>query len=504
MSKNSLVSTMARGLLAALMAACALGAAAQTAPSTIVIGMGPVPRHLNSAVQSGIATGIPATQIFASPLRFDKDWNAQPYLAESWVFQDDGKSLLLRLVPGATFHDGKPITSEDVAFSIMAIKANHPFQSMFEPVERVDTPTPQIAIIRLKQPHPAILLALSPAFCPIIPKHIFDDGQNLQTHPRNVNPVGSGPFKVVAFNPREAIVLERYAGFFIKDRPKVDRLIIRIIPDTAAQALALERGEIDLLGEAIGPLGWLAFNLKKKPFDDVRVRQAIGFAMDKDFIVRQLHQGKTLVATGPIAQGSPFYTDKVEPYKMNLDKAAKLLDAAGLKAGANGKRFAMAIDFLPNTPDNSQTIAEYLRPQLAKIGIEVSVRSSPDFPTWARRVSTYDFDATVDGAFNYGDPVIGVHRTYLSSNIKQGVIWSNTQNYANPKVDELLAQATVERDIEKRKKLYAEFQRLVVSDAPVLFTHVWAQGYAARKDLVDIPQSIWAPLAPYDTMSRKR
>ncbi len=528
MSKNSFALTSARGLLAALLAVCAIGAAAQTPPSTIVIGMGPVPRHLNSAVQSGIATGIPATQIFASPLRFDKDWNAQPYLAESWVFQDDGKSLLLRLVPGATFHDGKPITSEDVAFSIMAIKANHPFQSMFEPVERVDTPTPQIAIIRLKQPHPAILLALSPAFCPIIPKHIFDDGQNLQTHPRNVNPVGSGPFKVVAFNPREAIVLERYAGFFIKDRPKMDRLIIRIIPDTAAQALALERGEIDLLpgsltlsqltqlakspevvvsrkgGEAIGPLGWLAFNLKKKPFDDVRVRQAIGLAMDKEFIVRQLHQGKTLLATGPIAQGSPFYTDKVEPYKLNLDKAAKLLDAAGLKAGANGKRFAMAIDFLPNTPDNSQTIAEYLRPQLAKIGIEVSVRSSPDFPTWARRVSTYDFDATVDGAFNYGDPVIGVHRTYLSSNIKPGVIWSNTQNYANPKVDELLAQATMEPDIEKRKKLYAEFQRQVVSDAPVLFTHVWAQGYAARKDLVDIPQSIWAPLAPYDTMSRKR
>ena len=103
---------MARGLLAALMAACALGSAAQTAPSTIVIGMGPVPRHLNSAVQSGIATGIPATQIFASPLRFDKDWNAQPYLAESWVFQDDGKSLLLRLVPGATFHDGKPYASQ--------------------------------------------------------------------------------------------------------------------------------------------------------------------------------------------------------------------------------------------------------------------------------------------------------------------------------------------------------------------------------------------------------
>ena len=110
----------------------------------------------------------------------------------------------------------------------------------------------------------------------------------------------------------------------------------------------------------------------------------------------------------------------------------------------------------------------------------------------------------MDGAFNYGDPVIGVHRTYLSSNIKPGVIWSNTQSYANPKVDALLAQATVERDLEKRKKLYAEFQHLVVQDLPVIFTHVWAQGSAARKDLVDVPTSIWAPMVPYDTITRKK
>ena len=514
---------------ALLLAAAALAAQAQAGGAgTLVIGFGTVPRHLNSAVQSGIATGIPAAQIFASPLRFDKDWNPEPYLAETWSFQDDGRSLLLKLRAGATFHDGKPITSEDVAFSIMTIKANHPFQSMFEPVERVDTPTPLIAVIRLKAPHPAILLALSPAFCPILPKHVFGDGQDIKTHPKNNLPVGSGPFKVVDFKPREAIVMERYPGFFLKDRPKFDRLVFRIIPDTSAQALALERGEIDLLpgsvtlsqfsqlakakdvvisrkgGAAIGPLGWLAFNLKRKPFDDVRVRRAIAHAIDKDFIVKQLHQGITRVATGPIAPGSPFYTDKVETYKLDLAKAAALLDAAGLKPDATGKRLALTLDFLPNTPDNSQTIAEYLRPQLKKIGIELSIRSAPDFPTWARRVSTQDFDATIDSAFNYGDPVIGVHRTYLSSNIKPGVIWSNTQAYSNPKVDEWLAAATVERDIDKRKKLYADFQRQVMLDLPLIPLHVWAQGYAARKDLSDVPESIWAPLVPYDTIGRRK
>lgn len=520
---------MKRWILTLASALLPLAAAAQAGSAgTLVIGFGQAPRHLNSAVQSGVATGVPAAQIFASPLRFDKDWNPEPYLAESWSFQDDGKSLLLKIRAGATFHDGKPITSEDVAFSIMTIKANHPFQAMFAPVEKVDTPTPQIAIIRMNKPHPAILLAMAPPFAPIIPKHVFGDGADVKTHPRNNLPVGSGPYKVVSFNPREAIVLERHAGYFFKDRPHFERVIFRMISDNAAQSLALERGEVDLLpgsvtlsqfrqlskakdvvlsrkgGEAIGPLGWLAFNLKRKPFDDVRVRQAIAHAIDKDFIVKSLHQGNTKVATGPIAPGSPFYTDKVERYPLDLKKAAALLDAAGLKPDGSGKRFAMTLDFLPNTPDNAQTIAEYLRPQLKKIGIEVTVRTSPDFPTWARRVSTHDFDATMDGAFNYGDPVIGVHRTYLSSNIRPGVIWSNTQNYVNPKVDELLAQATVETDLEKRKKLYAEFQRLVVADVPQVFTHVWAQGYAARKDLVNVPESIWAPMVPYDQISRRK
>jgi peptide/nickel transport system substrate-binding protein len=399
---------------------------------------------------------------------------------------------------------------------------------MFEPVERVDTPTPQIAIIRLSKPHPAILLAMAPPFAPIIPKHIFGDGQDVKTHPANNLPVGSGPYKVVSFKQRESIVLERHTGFFIPDRPKFDRIVFRIMTDPSAVALALDKGEVDFVpqlgalsqmaqlekspdvkvsykgGEAIGPLGWLAFNTQRKPFDDKRVRQAIAFAIDKDFITKKLHRGTTKRATGPIAPGSPFYTDQVEKYALNLKKSAELLDAAGLKAGAGGKRFAMTVDFLPGTPDNSQTIAEYLKPALAKVGIEVSVRTSPDFPTWARRISTWDFDATMDGAFNYGDPVIGVHRTYLSDNIRKGVIWSNTQQYRNPKVDELLARATVETSPAARKKLYEEFQRVVVDEAPQAFTHVWNIGNAARKTILNVPASIWAPMAPWDTMDRKR
>ena len=170
-----------------------------------MVGSTQTPRHLNGAVQSGIATALPSTQVFASPLRFDDKWNPQPYLAESWKLAEDGKSLTLNLRKNAVFHDGKPITSADVAFSIMAIKANHPFTTMLGPVEKVDTPDPYTAIIRMSTPHPAIVLAMSPALCPILPKHIYGDGQDLKTHPRNsTDVVGSGPFKVVGVQARRS------------------------------------------------------------------------------------------------------------------------------------------------------------------------------------------------------------------------------------------------------------------------------------------------------------
>jgi peptide/nickel transport system substrate-binding protein len=501
---------------------------AQPVSKTLVIGMASVLRHVNPALQAAPVNQVGA-QIFASPLRFDKDWNPQPYLAQSWSFQDDGKSLLLKLVPDATFHDGKPITSEDVAFSIMTIKALHPFNTMLAPVERVDTPSPTVAIIRLKHEYPALLLALSPALCPIMPKHIYGDGQDIRTHPRNTQqPIGSGPYRLTAFEPSQHVTLERYQGFFIKDRPKIDKLVFRVIPDPVTQMLELERGNVHMMvgimsaaqidqavkvptlsvidkgGEAIGPVGWLEFNLRKKPYDDVRVRRAIAFAIDKEFIVKSLHRGASRVATGPIADGTPFYSDRVEKYKLDLDKSNRLLDEAGLTRNAQGVRFAMSIDYQPGIPDNYMVIANYLRSQLRKVGIDVLVRISPDFPTWAKRVSNWEHETTVSGAFMWGDPSIGVHRTWVSSNIRQGVIFSNTQGYSNPKVDALLADATQQRDEAKRKAIYADFQKILADEVPVAFTHVWSRRWAANKDLVGLPLGIWGTVVPLDQISFKR
>jgi peptide/nickel transport system substrate-binding protein len=480
----------------------------------LVIGTTQRARHLNSAVQSGIATMSPSAQIYASPLRMSADYKPMPYLAERWELSADNRSVRLNLRKDAVFHDGKPITAEDVKFSLETIRDNHPFRSMYAPLNAVTVSDPHTAVVRLSEPHPALLLAMSTSLTPILPKHIFGDGTDVKVHPRNTNPIGSGPFRLIEFKPGEVIVLDRFDRFFMKDAPSLERIIIREFKDPASLLLAFERGEVDLYSglvdardiararkvpgvtvkagsaPALGALVWLAFNTKSPKLADKRVRQAINYAIDKKMIVDTLLGGMPRRATGPIASGSPFYSANVERYDLNLAKAAQLLDAAGLKAGANGVRMSLDLDSAPGVSDVRVT-QEYIKPALAKVGIEVNLRQSPDFPTWARRVSSYQFDMTMDSVWNWGDPVIGVHRTWLSSNIRPGVIWSNTQQYANPKVDELLAAAGREMDVKKRKAFYDEFQRIVVDDCPAAFLLEANYHQGAHGRVKSPPVGIW-------------
>lgn len=494
------------------------------ADGTLVIASTQVPRHFNGAVQSGIATAMPSTQVFASPLRYDDNWKPQPYLAKSWEVAPDGLSVTLKLVDNALFHDGKPVTSEDVAFSIMTIKANHPFQTMLAAVDKVDTPDPLTAVIRLKHPHPALLLAMSPALMPILPKHIYGDGQDVKSHPANLKPVGSGPYRMTEYKQGEFYTLEKFDKFFIAGRPKLDKIVVKLLSDANAAAVSLERGDVNVLPfianvrdiarlekmpnvtvtgkgfAGIGPINWLAFNTKKKPLDDVRVRQAIAFASNRDFITGKLMAGKAVAAISPIAPGSPLAEPGVETYKLDLAKSEKLLDAAGYPKKADGSRMTLSIDYIPGSDEQQRNVAEYLRSQLKKVGITIEVRAASDFPTWAQRISSFDFDMTMDTVFNWGDPVIGVDRTYLTSNIRKGIIWSNTQQYSNPKVDELLAAAARETSQEKRKALYSEFQKIVVADAPIHFINSTPYYNAFSKGLSGLPTTIWGIMSPLDEL----
>ena len=523
---NKLLKSLILSIFIILPGVLSVQAGSHKKGGTLIMSVGATPRHLNPAVQSGIDTGAPGAQLFATPLRFDENWNPQPYLAESWSISDDGLSVTLNLVKGATFHDGKPITSKDVAFSIKTIKAHHPFKTMFGAVKRVDTPDSHTAVIRLSKPHPALLLALSSQLGAVIPEHIYGDGQDPKTHPRNSeNVVGSGPFKLVEFVRDQHIILEKNENFFLEGKPYLDKIVMRIIKDPSARSLGRENGEIHLSAfestpqdilhskgiahltatdkgyAAIGPITWLAFNTKSKPTSDVRVRQAIAYAVDRNFLINAVMRGTSKPAYTGIHPDSIFHEPNVERYDLDINKANQILDDAGYSKNSDGIRFPLNIDY--GWP-SAKPMAEYLKPQLKKIGIDVTVRTSAGFPAWAKTVSNWEFDMTVDVVFNWGDPVIGVHRTYLCENAKKGVIWSNTQQYCNPEVDQILEKAGQENDRNQRIALYSKAQKLISKDVPIYFTDtVPYHTIYNHKKVGNPPSTIWGTCSPLDEVFLK-
>lgn len=391
---------------------------------------------------------------------------------------------------------------------------------MLRPVDRVETPDAHTAIIRLKSPHPAILYAMGPPLMPILPKHVYGDGKPIKQHPHNARDVvGSGPFKLVDVKPGDQFVLERFDKFFLPGKPYLDRIIVKVYPDSQTSILEFEAGRLHMqpffnrvlelerakgnaqLGltskgyEAVGGINWLLFNNRKKPFDDIRVRQAIAHAIDKNFIVRALHKGLSKAATGPIHSGFPQYSADVTQYPYDLKKAEALLDEAGLKKGADGIRLKITCDYYPGDEDGQKRLAEYMKPALKRVGIEVEVRAPADFAAWAKRMADKDFDISMDAAFAWGDPVIGVNRTYLSSNIRP-LVFTNNAQYVSAKVDETLEAAEREPDPAKRKALYAQFQKIVTADVPLYWLTELPYHTIYSKKVHNVPTTIWGTASP--------
>ena len=522
----SIMRSIARGAVVCLAAAGLAGPSFAAEPKrggTLIVGTGTDVRHLNPAVQSGGATGVPGTQLFAGLVRIDDAFEPHPYLAKGWEVSGDGLSYTFHLVENARFHDGTPITSEDVAFSLGVVKANHPFgPAMFDAVDRVDTPDPHTAVIRLSKPHPALMQALAPLLMPVIPRHVYGDGQEPKTHPMNDTPVGSGPFRFKEWVKGQHVILERNDDFFIEGRPYLDRIIVKLIKEPSVRMLALEKGEVDYYPftgvrfrdvpkmeknpdlivtskgyEALGPVNYVEFNLREAPFDDLRVRQAVAYAIDQDFMVNELHGGVPHPGYSPFYHASPFHSDTLNKYPVDLERAGKLLDEAGYAPDADGLRMKVVLDY-PNFHIDSLTNgANYIKSQLKKVGIAVELRAPADFPSWAKQIASWDYQFTLNDHWNYPDPVIGVHRIYLCGNIKK-IIWSNTQGYCNEKVDALLQEAGATLDPDRRKALYEEFQRIVNEDLPLYFINEEPYVTVSHKTVMNPPETVWGAMQPMD------
>jgi len=489
------------------------GSGGAGAGNKLVIGLETEPTALTTAITSAGAVQFVSSKIFDGLLSYAPDLTPQPRLATAWETAADNLSLTLHLRPDVKWHDGKPFTSADVAYSVLEVwkKYHSRGRSTFANVTAVDTPDPQTAILRLSAPAPYILSALASNESQVVPRHLYQ-GKDVLGNPFNNAPVGTGPFKFVEWQRGQFITLVRNADYWDKGKPHLDGIVFRLIGDSASDAAALENGEIQFTtGIASGDVARVAkfpdirfderdyalqtsslgleFNLDVPKLRDVRLRQAIAHAIDGEFVKRNILNGRGEIATGPLPSNLVrFYTDDVPRYPFDRAKAEALLDAAGLHRGPGGVRLAFTLDPLP-TGDQPIRLGDYVRAALEPIGIKVQLRSQ-DFASYVKRAYTdRDFEVLLGGGQMGPDPVIGTQRFYWSKSFKKGVAFSNASHYASPEVDRLLESAAAEPDEAKRRALYVQFQRVVQTDLPRIPLISYAQPILSRKHLTALPDT---------------
>jgi peptide/nickel transport system substrate-binding protein len=465
---------------------------ARVAGGTLVAVASGDPAHLNSAITTAGGAHIVAGSLYDGLVELDSAGRPVPGLAERWEVRDGGRTYVFHLRPGVRWHDGSPFTSADVTYTFteMLLKYSARAKAGLAPVlAGIDAPDSATVVFRFKAPYAPLLQRLTVDETPILPRHLYA-GTDPLTSPYNRRPVGTGPFRFVEWVPGDRIVYARNPRYFVPDRPRVERLVWRILPNATAAAIALERGEVDYLGGVEGPQlarlrrargvalgrhpagaggGWcvntLVPNLRRAPLNDARVRRALGLAIDRAFLAERVYAGTAHAAHGPFHTGLDA-TDRVPPpLPYDSARAARLLDSAGLTAHGAGPR--LRLRFTYGAPGFS-TLAEALRDQLARVGVELALEPM-DFNAAVEKVYVaQDFDLGVASYCNGADPDIGVKRVYDSRNVAP-IPFANGAGYANQLVDSLFDAAAGTLDAAQRRALYGRAQRILLDDVPYLW-----------------------------------
>ena len=507
--RGVLVSAAALGLVP-LLDACGAGGGQA---NTLVIGLDAEPTSLTSAITSAGGPQFVSTKIFDGLLGYAADLTPLPRLATRWQLAEDDLSLTLTLRSGVKWHDGRPFTAADVAFSVLEVwkKFHSRGRSTFANVTAADTPDPLTVVLRLARPAPYLISALASNESQVVPRHLYA-GRDVLSNPANNAPVGTGPFRFKRWERGQYIALERNPDYWDAGKPHLDGIVFRMLGAGAAQSAALETGEIQLTdmvaagdvarvaGEPglrqdardfalqSGSLG-LEFNLDLPKLRDVRLRRAIAHAIDGDFVLKNILFGHGEIATGPIPSNiEAFYSADVPRYPFDRARAKALLDDAGLRPGANGTRLSFLLDPVP-IGDRAARLGEYVKAALSEVGIAVQLRTQ-DFATFVKRAYTdRDFEVLLVGGQMGPDPVIGMQRFYWSKSFHKGVAFSNASHYASPEADRLLEAAQVETDLARRRALYGDFQRLAQTDLPRIPLITNGQPVLTSKRLNTLPDT---------------
>jgi peptide/nickel transport system substrate-binding protein len=447
------------------------------APDTFVLIIESSPVNLDPRVGTDAYSERIDMLLFDALLRRDEHFNLQPSLAERWEIPDPS-TYIFHLRRGVRFHNGQPLTSRDVKWtfdsllngSIRSLKA-----STYRQVDRIDTPDDWTVIFRLKEPYSPLLWVVADGNIGIVPYGSLADF--------NRNPIGSGPFRFVSLRQDKEVVIERNPDYW-GEVPKLRRVRMAIVPDTTTRILELRKGSADAAINALtadmivaiersrdleverspGTIYfYLAFNLRDPILQDVRVRRALAYAIDRRPLIEYLWRGLARPAASLLPPEHWAYNPDVPRYEYDPAKARELLNHAGYMPAADGVRFHLTMK--TSTEESTRLLAAVLQQQLKDVGIALDIHTF-EFATF--------YSDIVKGAFQvYSMRWIGGNE---NPDIFEHVFHSasvpprraNRSYYSNPRVDALIDQARREIDQDKRKILYAEIQRMVAEDLPYI------------------------------------
>jgi peptide/nickel transport system substrate-binding protein len=453
------------------------------------------PSGLIPMIAGEAAASAIASYIFNSLLKYDKNLDLEGELAKSWTISEEQRTITFQLKPDLKWADGKPLTSADVLFTWQLVTDENtrtPYGSDYKLVIKAETPDALTFRVTYQEPYAPALDTW--AGLQILPKHLLE-GQDINTTAFARKPVGSNYYKLERWLNGERITLTKNP-LSTQGEARIERLVSRFIPDAASQFLELMANNIDsmnlnpiqyarifpsrpdlteriaLYKELGNSYTYLGFNLKRKPFDDIRVRQAINYAVNKQELIDGVLLGLGEPVSSPYKPGTRWTNPDLAPYPYDPNKALALLKEAGYE-DTNGDGILdkdgkpLSFEMLTNQNKQREMSAVLIQRRLKEIGIDARIRVLEWASFVGRFIKTGEFDAVVLGWSLSLDP--DQYSIWHSSQQAPGQF--NFIGYNNPAVDKLLEQGRLELDPDKRMKIYHEFARLLQEDSPIVYLY---------------------------------
>lgn len=448
------------------------------------------PTTLNMATTTGNTPGDIGAKIFDGLVWLETGtFNPQPSLASSWTVAPDGLTYSFKLRPNVKWHDGQDFTSADVKYTYEEVlRRFHPRSSgpLTRLLDGIDTPDPLSVTVRLKEPYAPFLIQQTVFDSPILPRHLYE-GTDVMNNPANQKPVGTGPFKLAEWNRGASLRLNRNDAYWEQGKPYLDTLVYSIVPQPPNRSTGLETGELDFVvdfylskadanrlianqklqsrrGQGSPNIYFLSMNTHTPALAKPEVRQALAHAINRETLVQQAAGGFARAGNGAFGEGFKWlFNDEVSyarKYPFSVDRAKALLAQAGL--GANTTLRCLYDSARPQMVASGQIIRDALRP----LGITVDLQPLETAVMVQKVFIDRDYDLTVQSFTSSGDPAIGYHRLYVTTEARAQ--YNNATFYSNPRVDELLGKGSTATTPQDRAPFYKEAQVILNNDLPSL------------------------------------